>query len=79
MSRFDYVKYDEETTKAQLDFKAQFCALEAFGDQHLPHSRWKSLFLTHLEYAYMAVGKALRDDQIKRTKDAELQESRDNS
>lgn len=63
MSRFSYVKYDEETVKIQNRFKGAFEELEkdVLG---LPPGRAQSLVLTHLEEAYMWIGKALRDRQL---------------
>lgn len=78
MSRFDYVKYDEKAVIVQAKFKAMFETLESMSNKDLPDGRWHSLFLTHLEYAYMSVGKAIRDDQINR-RGAEIREGRSNS
>jgi hypothetical protein len=65
MARFDYVKYDAQSTAAQETLKAHFEAVEALV-QALPDGRAKSLVLTHLEEAYMWTGKAIRDAQVAR-------------
>jgi hypothetical protein len=78
MSRFDYVKYDEEAMVSQANFKADFEDLELMIKQ-FPPSRWKSELLTQLEYAYMCAGKMIRDDQIDRNAEVELEESRSDS
>lgn len=75
MSRLDYVKYDDKTAAMQAAVKMAYegliGALEA-----MPPGRAMSLALTKLEESYMWVGKALRDEQIKRNGTAELQEGR---
>jgi len=76
MSRFDYIRYDAQTAKLQARFKKQFQELELLGTETLETSRWTSLFLTHLEFAYMAVGKELRDAQILRNGPGNTQEER---
>lgn len=78
MSRFDYVKFDEKTAKIQADFKAVFVALESGLDQ-FPSSREIALTMTKLEEAYAWLGKAIRNEQIKRTGSTELQEKRADS
>lgn len=78
MNRFDYVKYDEMSVKMQETFKAMMVSLEE-GLQTLTDSRYKSLALTSLEEFYCWIGKAIRDDQIKRNGSAPLQEERSNS
>jgi len=75
-NRFDYVAYDAEAQIKQSDFKSLFGAVEILANKHLPDSRWKSLLMTNLEYAYMCTGKAIRDDQIIRNGSADLQEGR---
>ena len=75
-SRFDYVSYDKRSIDEQTAIKANCQELEHCVDNILPDSRWKSLFMTHLEIAYMAVGKAIRDEQIKRDESTELEEGR---
>lgn len=76
MNRFDYVKYDEHAAIIQNAFKQTFIELEAMIMTSIVSPRAKSLVLTKLEEAYMWVGKAIRDDQIMRNKDFELQEHR---
>lgn len=77
MSRFNYVQYDEAATTAQKHFKEKFEDLE--GDVNLlDDGRAKALILTKLEEAYMWVGKAIRDEQIKRNGSAPEQPERNN-
>ena len=78
MSRFDYVKYDEKAQGLQETIKARFMGVEVQIDR-LPEGRAKSLAYTKLEEAYMWIGKAIRDDQIKRNGSAPLQEERKDS
>lgn len=66
MSRFDYVKYDEQSIKKQADLKALFEEVERLVEVSIPDGRAKSLVLTYLEIAYMWTGKAIRDEQIGR-------------
>ena len=63
--RFDYVKYDEQATKQQASFQDDFQIIEGQVER-LNDGRAKSLAMTHLEIAYMWVGKALRDECIAR-------------
>lgn len=79
MSRFEYVKYDEIAARHQSDVKDHFVAIEMVIDTYLNNGRAKALVMTHIEEAYMWVGKAIRDDQIERNKKTELQEERNNS
>ncbi len=76
-SDFDYVAYDAEAQTAQLLFKTAFIGLAGLADG-LKSARWKEQFRLNCEYAYMCVGKAIRDDQIARNGSAPLQESRGN-
>lgn len=78
MNRFDYVKYDDNATKLQSDFKDQFMVLESMVDKALMNGRAKSLVYTKLEECYMWVGKAIRDEQCEKRGDETLQESRGN-
>lgn len=68
MSRFDYIKYDDFATQKQEIFKKQFETIEKSAFDLLPDGRTKSLLLTCLEEAYMWAGKAIRDDQLARTR-----------
>lgn len=63
--RFKYVKYDERSIIQQEAFKEQFEKLETMVED-LSQGRAKSLMLTHLEEAYMWLGKAIRDEQLSR-------------
>lgn len=84
-SRFDYVKYDEDTVDVQNVCKALCQELEAVinnigmdnGVMTHEAGRGKASALTKLEECYMWIGKALRDDQIRRNDGAfDLQEER---
>ena len=63
--RFSYVKYDDKAIKLSEAFKDSFERLELMAAD-LSEGRAKSLFLTHLEESFMWIGKAIRDEQIKR-------------
>lgn len=76
-NRFDYVKYDEDTITYQAAFK-NICIELELAINCLIDGRSKSLALTALEEVYMWIGKGLRDGQLKRNKDTELQEGRGN-
>lgn len=76
MNRYDYVKYDDKAIKDQADFKQMFIDLEIKVDNQLSSPHARSLVHTKLEEAYMWVGKAIRDDQQKRTGHVPLQEER---
>jgi hypothetical protein len=78
MSRFDYVKYDQEALDAQAALKQKFGELEQLVTDSFPAGRPQSLVLTKLEEAYMWCGKGIRDDQISRNGFADLQEGRGN-
>jgi len=78
MSRFDYVKYDDEALNAQAMLKDEFQELEGLVARLLPAGRPLSLVLTKLEEAYMWCGKGIRDLQIDRNGSADLQEERNN-
>ena len=77
MSRFDYVKYDQTAEDLQRIAKGYTRALEGII-LGLGQGRAQSLALTKLEEVYMWIGKAIRDEQIKRNGSAELQEERNN-
>lgn len=68
--RFDYVKYDGLAAKEQEIAKDKCQELEEVINR-LDEGREKSLALTHLEIVYMWIGKALRDECIKRNKKIE--------
>lgn len=76
--RFDYVKYDELAQQQQATFKGNVEHLEAMVNQ-LGAGENQTRALVALEEFYMWVGKAIRDEQIKRNGKAELQEERNNS
>lgn len=79
MGRFDYVKYDGHAEQVQKEFKFDIESLELSVNEKLVSPRAKALVLTKLEEVYMWIGKAIRDDQIKRSGSAPLQEERTNS
>jgi hypothetical protein len=75
MGRFDYVKYDEDAVEDSARFKNQCENLELdiglIGhsidlDGKAQIARYRALALTALEEVFMWIGKALREDQIKR-------------
>ena len=79
-NRFDYIKYDDESIAIQQHAKIQASFLadtinELGGERN--RSSW--LALERLEECYMWIGKAIRDKQIARNGDAELNETRNNS
>jgi hypothetical protein len=63
--RFNYVKYDEDSTKQQEEVKMVCEGLEVFIDS-LGKGRAQSLAMTKLEEMYMWIGKAIRDNQVER-------------
>lgn len=63
--RFNYVRYDEESTKQQEQAKAMCEQMEQFIES-LGKGRPQSLALTALEETYMWIGKAIRDNQVLR-------------
>lgn len=64
-SPYDYVAYDEIAAAKSKAIRQPLEGIrEAIGA--LPDSREKSLALTKLEEAFMWVGKAIRDEQLKR-------------
>lgn len=90
MSRFDYVKYDNASVVDQEEAKAKVIDLEdlieSIGTQEYDPAlqgrevaRAKALAITKLEECYMWIGKAIRDNQIARNGEAELQEERNDS
>ena len=79
MSRFDYVKYDEEAVQIQNNFKDDVTQIETHIRMQLKSQRAVAIALTKLEEFYMWIGKAIRDDQIARNGSAELQEEHNNS
>ena len=78
MSRFDYVKYDDQAQESQNTLKTAMMNIEGLVTKLTTTGRAQSLILTKLEEAYMWMGKAIRDDQIARNVTAELQEERGN-
>ena len=78
MNTFDYIQYDSLAAGRQERVKAQCIELAHFIAT-LGQGRPQSLALTKLEECYMWIGKAIRDDQIKRVGECEHQEKRGNS
>jgi hypothetical protein len=79
LNRFDYVKYDEQAAQKQDSFKRIMMMLEDHVDKHLVDSAHKLRVHEKLEEAYMWIGKAIRDEQVSRTRRVELQEERTDS
>lgn len=75
MSRFDYVRFDEEAQVLQNKAKEMAIALEFFIDA-LGKGRPQASAHTSLEECYMWVGKAIRDRQVYLNGSAPLQEER---
>ena len=65
MSRFNYVKYDQESVQKQEEAKKICENLETLIES-LGVGRPQALALTALEETYMWIGKAVRDNQVKR-------------
>lgn len=78
MSRFDYVKYDDQAIAEQGAFKNDVEFLSNRIEAACISPRAKALAITKLEECYMWIGKAIRDDQISRNPKTELQEGRSN-
>lgn len=79
MSRFDYVKYDNDSAEVQAEFKRRCQYLEEYIDLQLTvPSRARAIAINKLEECYMWIGKGIRDAQIARNGSAELQEERKN-
>lgn len=76
MSRFDYVKYDEQAAQYQANFKDSVTNLEFDIEERLKSPRAKALALTKLEECYMWIGKAIRNDQLQSNNATTLQEER---
>ena len=76
-NRYDYVKYDDQANGLQADFKNTFMKLEETIDTQIQSPRAKALVHTKLEEAYMWIGKGIRDDQMERNKNTELNETRE--
>lgn len=72
MSRFDYVKYDERAMQDQTFAKQVFEKLAEMIEAQGP-GRATALALTKLEECYTWLGKAIRDNQIKRNGEAEVE------
>lgn len=79
MSRFDYVRYDEQSCEKQENFKSIMISLEKIIDSEIISARAKALAFTKLEECYMWIGKGIRDDQKSRRFNVTLQEERNDS
>lgn len=75
MSRFDYVKYDEQAAKEQAKAKELCEKMEGFINTNLKDSHAKEIALTRLQETYMWIGIAIRNEQVTH-RGAELQEVR---
>lgn len=69
MSRLTYVRYDEQSVEECRKYTYDFQTLETEIEK-LAEGRYKSLALTALEEGMLWVHKALRDQQLKRTRTA---------
>jgi len=78
MSQYDYIQYDETSTARQKLFKTIFENLSRSIDE-LGMMRSTAHAQAKLEEAYMWIGKAIRDEQIKRAREYHLQEDRNNA
>lgn len=75
MSRYDFVKYDEQAAKLSNEYKQRFQELECYLYADLGKGgRSLATALTKIEEAFMWVGKAIRDNQIERNGSAPLEE-----
>ena len=63
--RFNYVRYDSQSTEQQEIAKKMCESMEQFIES-LGKGRPQSLALTALEETYMWIGKSIRDNQIAR-------------
>ena len=68
--RFKNVQYDTVNKTRQFTFMELCRRLETEIDREIPTNRSRSIALTKLEECAMWIGKALRDDQLEREKDA---------
>lgn len=71
MSRFDYVSFDERSQRNLQHFKECVEELEDEIETTLKAPRYKAIALTKLEEVFMFIGKAIRDDQLERSKEDE--------
>lgn len=62
---FNYIKYDEISLEKQERCKELIEALEG-QIERMGAGRYQSLAMTALETAYMWIGKAIRDEQVRR-------------
>jgi len=76
-TRFDYVAYDRHAKTTSDVLKDHFIILDGLIDKLLSPSRARSLAETKMEECFMWVGKAIRDDQVKRDANTQLQKGRD--
>lgn len=74
--RFDYVKYDSISGVTQQQGKKLVEQLESYIESAINCPRSKATALTKLEEVYMWIGKGVRNDQITRNGNAELDETR---
>jgi hypothetical protein len=79
ISRFDYIKYDDDAVKTQASFKQAMISIEAAIESGIVSPGAKHKAIQHLEECYMWIGKGIRDDQIHRDGFAPLMEERSES
>jgi len=75
MKTFSYVRYDQEAVQKQELAKTMCEQLETFI-HGLGAGRPQSLASTKLEECYMWIGKAIRDEQLRRTPETPHQPER---
>ena len=66
---FSYTKYDKLSTTKSETFKMLHETIVSTLKASLPPSREQSLAITKLEESFMWTGKAIRNEQIDRTKE----------
>jgi hypothetical protein len=67
INRFDFIQYDNISIERQINFKNQFIKLaNDIEEISTGNERASLLALVKLEECYMWIGKAIRDDQIRR-------------
>ena len=77
-TRFNYIKYDDYSTRLSEEAKGACEQMEGFINS-LGNGRAQSLALTHLEEMFMWIGKAIRDLQISKNGSSEHIAERSNS
>lgn len=68
MSRFESVQFDESSKEKWALLTKQYSQLENIINNLLEDGRARSVVMTKLEESFMWVGKAIRNDQWKRSR-----------